>query len=100
MYGSLKDEKKIRDTSKLQFITVFFFFLGFLYFWAILVFSITTYVGIFKRENDCLKDSQYEKVSVFQNYKLLWDILKLLHMRVLIIAILTAKVNNKNISSS
>lgn len=54
---------------------------------------ITTCVGIFKREKDINRlDNGHVKINVIQNYKLLWDILKLPSIRILVLALLTMKV--------
>lgn len=68
------------------------FFPGFLLFWAVLVISVTFSVGIFKKEKRNLEDG-IEKVSVFQNYKLLWEIIKLPNLKGLTIALLTTRVS-------
>jgi len=68
------------------------FFPGFLLFWAVLVMSVTFSVGIFKKEKKNLEDG-IEKVSVFQNYKLLWEIIKLPNIKGLTIALLTTRVS-------
>lgn len=54
---------------------------------------ITSIVGIFKKEKDIRLEDGYVNVNVFQNYKLLWDILKLPRIRVLALALLTTRVN-------
>lgn len=54
---------------------------------------ITTFIGIFKREEDCRLEDGHVKINVFKSYKLLWRILKLPNIRVLAIALLTMKVN-------
>lgn len=54
---------------------------------------ITSIVGIFKKEKDIRLEDGYVNVNVFQNYKLLWDILKLPRIKVLALALLTTRVN-------
>lgn len=57
---------------------------------------ITFIVGLFKNEKDNLdnrSEDGYVNITVFQNYKLLWDILKLPRIRVLAVALLTIRVN-------
>jgi len=54
---------------------------------------VTTLIAIFKKENDCRLEFDHVKLNVAQNYTLLWDILKLPSIRILAIALLTAKVN-------
>jgi len=71
---------------------LYIFFPGFLLFWAVLVMSVTFSVGIFKKEKKNLEDG-IEKVSVFQNYKLLWEIIKLPNIKGLTIALLTTRVS-------
>lgn len=52
----------------------------------------TTLVGIFKKEEEIEPGNGYVKISVFKNYKLLLDILKLPCVRELSIAVLTMQV--------
>lgn len=54
---------------------------------------LTTLIGIFIHEKDNEVDGGPVRISIFQSYKLLWDIFNLPNMRVLIIALLTMKVN-------
>lgn len=54
---------------------------------------VTTFVGIFKSEKDNRLEEGHVKISVFQSYKLLWEILKLPNIRKLAIALITMKVN-------
>lgn len=68
-------------------------FSGFLYFFGIVTLTTTLLVGIFKKEKENQLENGYIKINVFQNYKLLWNIFKLPHIRVLAIALLTTKVN-------
>ncbi|VVC28218.1 Major facilitator superfamily domain,Acetyl-coenzyme A transporter 1 [Cinara cedri] len=66
---------------------------GFLCFCGITVILITILVGIFKKENDnVLQENDHVKISVCQNYKILWNILKLPHIRILALALFTAKI--------
>lgn len=69
------------------------FFLAFIYLWSIIFLLITTLIGIFKKEKDDKLELDHVKISVFQNYKLLWDILKKPKIKLLAIALLTARVN-------
>ncbi|CAI6347969.1 unnamed protein product [Macrosiphum euphorbiae] len=59
--------------------------------WAIIILVVTVFIGLFKNEKHKLEDG-HKKISVFQNYKLLWEILKLPRVRVLTIALLTIKI--------
>ncbi|XP_026823089.1 acetyl-coenzyme A transporter 1-like [Rhopalosiphum maidis] len=59
--------------------------------WVILVVSVTLLIGIFKKEKKNLEDD-FEKISVFQNYKLLWEIIKLPNIKGLAIALLTTRI--------
>lgn len=75
---------------------LFFIFIDFLYLYGTITLVITSIVGIFKKENDNLDNRSEDgcvNISVFQNYKLLWDILKLPRIRVLAVALLTIRVN-------
>lgn len=54
---------------------------------------LTTLVGIFIHEKDNEVDGRPIRINIFQSYKLLWEILNLPNMRVLILALLTMKVN-------
>lgn len=62
-----------------------------IYFWSIIYLLITTLIGIFKKEKDNKLELDHVKISVFQNYKLLWDILKKPKIKLLAIALLTAR---------
>jgi len=62
-----------------------------LYIWVIVIFSVTTITGIFKIEK-CSREYEFEKISIIQSYKLLWDILKLPRIQVLSLALLTARI--------
>jgi len=79
-----------------KIILHFYFFIGFLYLYGIMTLVITFIVGLFKNEKDNLdnrSEDGYVNITVFQNYKLLWDILKLPRIRVLAVALLTIRVN-------
>lgn len=54
---------------------------------------ITTLIGIFKKEKDSRLELDHVKISVFQNYKLLWDIINKPKIKLLAMALLTARVN-------
>jgi len=55
--------------------------------------TVSTLIGVFKREKDNRLEDNYVHLNVVQNYKLLWDILKLPSIRILLIALLTMRVN-------
>lgn len=75
------------------FVIILFFFAGVLMFMGFWFLLITTLVGIFKKENDSgLEDGQL-KISIIQNYKLIWYILKIPSMNVFILILLTSWVN-------
>jgi len=80
-------------------ITIIYFLhficLGFFSIWAIIILTVTVFIGLFKNEKYKLEDG-HKKINVFQNYKLLWEILKLPRVRVLAVALLTIKVKNNN----
>lgn len=59
--------------------------------WAIIILLLTLFIGLFKKEKYTIEDG-HQKISVFQNYKLLWEILKLPRIRVLALALLTIKI--------
>jgi len=65
-----------------------------MYLWSILFLSITILIGIFKKEKCDSLELDHKKISVIQNYKLLWNILKKPEIKLLAIALLTAKVNS------
>lgn len=69
-----------------------FNFVGFLCVSGVVVVLVTILLAIFKKEKDNRLEDGYVKINVFQNYKLLWDILKLPHIQILAIALLTARV--------
>jgi len=64
--------------------------------WAILCMAITVLIAIFKNEKDYLIEDNETKLTIFQNYTVLWDIIKLPSMKVLAIALLTLMVS-KNV---
>jgi len=58
------------------------------------VFLIVTVLIIFKKErNSELEEDDQIKIDIIQSYKLLWDIFKIKHMKLLLMAILTSMVN-------
>ncbi|CAI6365109.1 unnamed protein product [Macrosiphum euphorbiae] len=61
-----------------------------IFLWGVVFLLITTLVTIFKKE----KDTRLEdvKINIFQNYKLIWSLLKLSSMRVFLIAVLTSTI--------
>lgn len=59
--------------------------------WAIVILIVTVFIGLFKNEKHILEDG-HKKISVFQNYKLLWDIFELPRVRILAVALLTIKI--------
>lgn len=59
---------------------------------GVVVVLVTILLAIFKKEKDNRLEDGYVKINVFQNYKLLWDILKLPHIQILAIALLTARI--------
>lgn len=65
---------------------------SFLYFYGIMTLVITAIVSIFKKEEDSRLENGYVNINVFQNYKLLWEILKLPRIRVLAVALLTTRI--------
>lgn len=71
--------------------TGLFYVCGFLYI------LITALIGMLKKEENCTVEDGYVKLDIFQNYSLLWDILKLPGIQILAIALLTVQVNNMNI---
>lgn len=52
----------------------------------------TTLIGIFKKEEEIESENGYVKISIIQNYKLLWDILNLPCVREFGIALITMQV--------
>lgn len=67
---------------------------GLLFAWGVTFLLVSTLIGAFKTEKDDALEGNYVQLNVVQNYKLLWDILKLPSIRVLLIALLTMRVNN------
>lgn len=63
-----------------------------LYVCGLIFICVTTLIAIFKKENDCRLELEHVKLNVTQNYSLLCDILKLPSIRILAVALLTAKV--------
>lgn len=75
-------------------------FLGFLCCWASFILLVTFSVGFFKKEKLRTED-RHKKITVFQNYKLLWDVLKVPGIKVLAAALLTTTVNiNKTLRNN
>lgn len=64
--------------------------------WGISYMAITALIAIFKNEKDYLIEDNETKLTIFQNYTVLWDIMKLPSMKILTIALLTTMVS-KNI---
>ncbi|XP_026805456.1 acetyl-coenzyme A transporter 1-like [Rhopalosiphum maidis] len=65
---------------------------SFLLFWGI-VFLFVTVLIIFKKErNSELEEDDQIKIDIIQSYKLLWDIFKIKHMKLLLMAILTSMI--------
>jgi MFS transporter, PAT family, solute carrier family 33 (acetyl-CoA transportor), member 1 len=58
-----------------------------------MILVITSIVGIFKKEKDSRLEEGHVNINVFQNYKLLWDILKLPRIRILAVALMTTRVS-------
>lgn len=52
----------------------------------------TTLIAIFKKEKDMTLEDDHIKLSVIQNYKLLWQILCLPCIRVLAVALFFSRV--------
>lgn len=82
-------------------LILYFDFKDFLYLLGMVYMVVTTLVGIFKKEKT--NGSEDVGIKLAQNYKLLWDIVKLPNMRTFIIALLTSRVsipidNNKRIN--
>jgi len=64
-----------------------------LYIWGILFMLITTMIAIFKTEKDNTQEDGYVKLNISKTYSLLWDIIKLPSIRILAVALLTARVS-------
>ncbi|XP_016657601.1 acetyl-coenzyme A transporter 1-like isoform X2 [Acyrthosiphon pisum] len=62
------------------------------YVFGILFILITTLIAIFKNEKDNKLEEDHVKLSIVQNYSLLWDILKLPSIQILALTLLTAKI--------
>ncbi|XP_060833849.1 acetyl-coenzyme A transporter 1-like isoform X2 [Rhopalosiphum padi] len=60
--------------------------------WAISFVAITIFIAIFKNEKDARLEDDHIKLNTFQNYRLLWDILKLPNFKILSIALLTSVI--------
>lgn len=61
------------------------------------MFLFVTFLVIFKKEryNELEEDDDdHLKINIVQSYKLLWDIFKIKHMKLLLMAILTSMVIN------
>lgn len=50
-------------------------------------------IAIFKTEKDNTQEDGYVKLNISKTYSLLWDIIKLPSIRILAMALLTARVN-------
>lgn len=50
-------------------------------------------IALFKKEKDNTQEDGYVKLNISKTYSLLWDIMKLPSIRILAIALLTARVN-------
>lgn len=64
-----------------------------MYCWSFVVLSVAFSVGLFKKETRRAKDVDYKEISVLQNYKLIWHVLKLPGIKVLATALMTTMVN-------
>ncbi|CAH1724877.1 unnamed protein product, partial [Aphis gossypii] len=60
--------------------------------WGISYMAITALIAIFKNEKDYLIENNETKLTIFQNYTVLWDIIKLPSMKILVIALLTSMI--------
>lgn len=74
-------------------ILILFYISGFLVCYGFTCLVLTTLIGIFKKEKDERSNNDHVKINFLQNYKLLWDILKLPSMRSFVLIILTSTVN-------
>lgn len=70
-----------------------FNFIEFFFTWGIMIIVVTTLICIFKKEKEHESEENHVRLSIVQNYKLLWNILKLPDIRVLLLALATMKVN-------
>ncbi|VVC28206.1 Major facilitator superfamily domain,Acetyl-coenzyme A transporter 1 [Cinara cedri] len=59
---------------------------------GVLFMVITTLIAVFKKEKDCMLEDDHVKLNTFQNYLLIWDILKLPSIRIFAIALFTSTV--------
>ncbi|CAH1724858.1 unnamed protein product [Aphis gossypii] len=60
--------------------------------WSVVILIIATFVTIFKKEKDI--KLEYAKNNIFQNYKLIWNILKHSSMSVFSMTFLTSGIGN------
>lgn len=65
---------------------------GFLFFWGMAFLIITTLIAIAKKETDNGSNDDNSNINIFQSFAVIWDILKIPHMKILVIAVLTATV--------
>ncbi|XP_026808439.1 acetyl-coenzyme A transporter 1-like [Rhopalosiphum maidis] len=65
---------------------------SYLYGYGTAILVITSIVAIFKKEKDSRLEEGHVNINVFQNYKLLWDILKLPQIRILAVALMTTRI--------
>lgn len=70
-----------------------FNFIEFFFAWGTMIIVVTTLICIFKKEKEHESEENHVRLSIAQNYKLLWNILKLPNIRILLIALATMKVN-------
>lgn len=54
---------------------------------------ITTLIAMAKKETDNKPDDENFHINVFQSFTIIWDILKIPHMKILVMAVLTAAVS-------
>lgn len=59
------------------------------------MFLFVTILIIFKKErnSELKEDDDQIKIDIIQSYKMLWNIFKIKHMKLLLMAILTSMVN-------
>lgn len=69
------------------------YFTGFLLLWGIMFAFTTTMIGIFKKEKNAELEDADIKINICQTYKILWDITKIKHMKLLMVAVVTSLVN-------
>lgn len=74
------------------FIIIILFQTGLFFIWGIIFIFITILIAILKKEKDSRLEDEHVELNIFQNYTLLWGILKLPSVKILAIALLTAKV--------